>query len=1417
MHSNTINQFCSQLIPYQYVSFDIFDTLIFRTVSDFRVVHQMVAVLYELRYGRAVPLFPKQRMAAEITARNLLGGGEVTLDMIYEQLYQYSKEEAFVLRTIEEQCEIDNCVPNQPMIAVWKWCRRQGKKIVITTDMYLSRNVIQSILVKIGVDYDFLFISGEENVTKRTGKLFSNVLKKLKIDSPQIVHIGDDSNNDIAMPKVYGIVSLERIMNEKKSMEYIIPKLYSNTVAGDHLRSILVEYASNFPSMTSEQRIGYTLLGPLLVDFCQWLHQMKEKKHLNKLFFVAREGYLIQKVYATLYPEETDSLVYVRLNKNLLRLPLLSNSNACEYFVKAKLGRLTYAWNVIFDHLYIEDYEAAKKQIRDKVGFTDFDTSITLQDLESGRYNYILTVLFDWQKLKIEEQASLLEDYLLSMGFFNGAVGLVNNSINGNGQALLTSYLSMKGRKADIWGLQFMKTYKCEKLLEGKCSAWLTDSNIGYNTQDVPIGNKSFLNITLKEDTETLDEVVVVGYGSQKKVNVIGSIASVDSKALESRAVPDVSNMLTGQMSGVTITQESGNPGQDAGTIRIRGVGSFGATPSPLVLVDGLPGSLSDLTPADIDNISVLKDASSAAIYGSRAANGVILVTTKKGKEGKARIIYNGSVGMSQATELPELAHSYEYAEFYNKAIGTETYTPEMIQKYRDGSDPDNYADEMYLDDLLGGHALQTKHELSVSGGTEKVQYMVSLGYLRQNGLLDNNYYNRYNARVNLGAELAKNLKLQVRLSGMTSDRHEPSTPGSLDIGGFKGIISNAVRFPGLTPTYLQNGEVGLGPKLQGTPVAWVDCASSYREDYDKFKNNIELSYQPIDGLTLKILGGYNYTLSHVRHYRCDMILTGDKSTGPSTLSDEMKRTVYKTFQAVADYNKSFGKHNLAALVGYTWEDEGQRTLSGSRNNFPSDDVPFLGAGGADGQTNGGGGYDWAIQSVFGRLTYNYDQRYLFETTMRYDGSSRFPTDSKYGFFPSLAAGWRISEEQFWKENENLSFINNLKLKASYGILGNNNIGNYPYQSVYSLGQEQNYVFGGVYTQGAAVTTYVDPGLKWERTRTTDVGIETAFFNNKLTFNASYFYRKTTDVLYKPAASYSSIFGLSVSQVNTGELENKGWEFEIGHQNTIGKFHYHINGNFSIIDNKVLTLGMGNVTQNNGMVGNGSDLFIGYPMQMFYGYKTDGVFLTDDEVGDWYDQTAIAKGSKAGDIRYVDITGDGKVTPDDKTFLGSRIPKYTFGLNFGGEYKGFDFSVLLQGVAKVKGMLSVYAGHAFYQEGNIQKWQMENCWNVQQDNRYPEYPRLEIMSNAGSNNTLTSDFWVLDASFLKVRNVQLGYTLPEHIVKKFGSTGMRFYVSLDNPLTFKGYRKGWDPENTSNNGQYYPTMSTYTLGLTLKF
>lgn len=997
----------------------------------------------------------------------------------------------------------------------------------------------------------------------------------------------------------------------------------------------------------------------------------------------------------------------------------------------------------------------------------------------------------------------------------NGKFKITGNVADNNGEPIIGASVVVNGTKngtvTDIDG-NFT-------LVSNSETPTLNISYVGFDTQNIKVRPGQTIKVTLKENAQSLEELVVVGYGSQKKVNVIGSIATVDSKSLEARSASDVSNMLTGQMSGVTITQTSGNPGQDGGTIRVRGVGSFGATPSPLVLVDGMPGSLSDITPDEIENISVLKDASSAAIYGSRAANGVVLVTTKRGKEGRTKVSYNGSVGFSKAAELPEMAHSYEYAKFYNIAAGTETYKPEDIQKYKDGSDPDNYADENYLDKLFGGHSFLTKHTLNVNGGNDRVQYMATVGYLHHDGLLENNYYNKYNARLNLNAKITKDLSMGIRLNGMASDRHEPSTPGSLDSGGYAGIMLAALRYPGLLPSYMSDGSNGVGLKGSGTPVAWAEkCASFYRQDFDKFGGNVDLTYKPIKGLTIKGIGGYKYSLQHVRHYRSEFATADGRTNGPSSLTDDMYRTVYKTFQATADYNTTIAKkHAIDVLVGYTWEDENQRSVGGYRQKFPSNDVPYLTAGGADGQTNFGGGYDWAIQSIFGRLTYNYDERYLFEATMRYDGSSRFPTDSKYGFFPSAALGWRVSEEKFWKDSSVAKWFTNLKIKASTGVLGNNNIGNYPYQSVYTLGSNQNYVFGGVYTTGASITTYVDPNLKWEKTRTSDIGIETGFFQNRLTFNATYYYRKTTDVLYKPSASYSSIFGLNLSQVNTGAVENKGWEFEIGYRDKVGSFNYWVNGNFSIIKNKVLTLGMGNVTQANGMVGNGSNLFIGYPMQMYYGYKTDGVFLTDEEVGEWHDQSAIAKGSKAGDIRYVDLDDDGKVTPKDMTYLGSSIPKYNFGLSFGGDYKGFDFSVLLQGVAGVKGRLNEWAGFAFFQEGNIQKWQMEECWNMNPTNRYPKYPRLEIMSNAGSNNTLLSDFWILNASFVKVRNIQFGYKLPKNIISKAGISSMRAYISLDNPFSFDSYRKGWDPENTNNRGSYYPVMSSYTFGLTLAF
>ena len=973
-------------------------------------------------------------------------------------------------------------------------------------------------------------------------------------------------------------------------------------------------------------------------------------------------------------------------------------------------------------------------------------------------------------------------------------------------------------------------------------------SFIGYTTQEIPYTGQSSLQIKLAEDTQKLEEVVVVGYGVQKKVNLTGAVGIADSEILEDRPIGNIAQGLQGAIPNLNIDFASGNPNA-ATTFNVRGATSLNGGQA-LLLVDGVETSdLSLLNPQDIESVSVLKDAASASIYGARAAFGVVLITTKKGKkEQKVQINYNNNFSWSMASRLPDGVSSDKWIRAMNQANvnngSGQYFKDEHVQAVDDfiaGRGPsafyttDNsitaagqwaYAGNTDWFDVMYKPSFMQQHNASISGGSDKTTYYGSIGYKGQDGILQygTDKYKRINMSFNFSTQITKWLEVTFRTKYNRNTSDYPYT-SNFNLGN---IFYEIYRgFPTI-PVYLPNGNnfAGIaGSNFNYNFAGLLDGAGRDKTNSDDFWYTAAFNLTPLAGLSIKgDYTGNKFYQDQTQHGKILYQTMPEESTlsplSVGTPGGVTKANYGDTYQALnlwADYKKSFNdKHNLGVMVGYNQESKKTTKLSVSTsnlfdNNFPVTDLASTYNMPSEEATI------WAVQGAFFRLNYDYMQKYLLEVNGRYDGSSKYMSGDRWGFFPSVSAGWRISEEQFWKENENLSFINNLKLKASYGILGNNNIGNYPYQSVYSLGQAQNYVFGGVYTQGAAVTTYVDPGLKWERTRTTDVGIETAFFNNKLTFNASYFYRKTTDVLYKPAASYSSIFGLSVSQVNTGELENKGWEFEIGHQNTIGKFHYHINGNFSIIDNKVLTLGMGNVTQNNGMVGNGSDLFIGYPMQMFYGYKTDGVFLTDDEVGDWYDQTAIAKGSKAGDIRYVDITGDGKVTPDDKTFLGSRIPKYTFGLNFGGEYKGFDFSVLLQGVAKVKGMLSVYAGHAFYQEGNIQKWQMENCWNVQQDNRYPEYPRLEIMSNAGSNNTLTSDFWVLDASFLKVRNVQLGYTLPEHIVKKFGSTGMRFYVSLDNPLTFKGYRKGWDPENTSNNGQYYPTMSTYTLGLTLKF
>jgi len=954
--------------------------------------------------------------------------------------------------------------------------------------------------------------------------------------------------------------------------------------------------------------------------------------------------------------------------------------------------------------------------------------------------------------------------------------------------------------------------------LSAPANGVLVFSFVGMKSISEPINGRTNVNVTLQVESIGLDEVVAIGYGTEKRVNVIGSVSQISAEIIENRPVSSLSNALTGQMPGVSVIQRSGKPGFDAGEIRVRGVGSFGATPSALILVDGIPGSMNEINPNDIETISVLKDASSAAIYGARSANGVILITTKKGKEGKISVAYNGYYGVSTPTEFPDLATSWEYAEMFNIANGTQSYSPEVIEKYKSQSDPDNYPNTNFLKETFSRNGIKTNHDISINGGQKSNQYFLSAGYLSDHGIVENNDYRRFNLRLNLKTELAKTLTLTTRVAGSVENANEPTTTANRSPSGLEGIVVVADRYPAIYLGQASNGNFGAGPESAGTPVSWLASKGYFTRPVTKAGVNGQLDWKPINDLLLSAIGGYNFTLNEGRHYQASQILNPTLTLPLATLEQYKNSFIFKTMQFLAEYTKATGGHNFRVLGGYSFENEIAENFNGKRQNFPSNDYTVMSMGGVDLQEVYGNDAEWAIQSVFGRFKYHYNDKYLFEATVRHDGSSRFPENQKYGTFPSLAAGWRVTEEQFLKNAA--PWLSNLKLKASWGVLGNQNIGNYPFQSTLASGR--NYPFGTGMSTGAAYRTYKDPKIHWESTETKDFGLESAFFNGKLSLNVTYFDRFTYDVLYTPSSSVSSILGVGISETNMGEVKNKGWEFELGHQHSVGDFSWDINAFFTIINNELVTLGLGNVNQPNGMVGNGSDLFIGYPMQMYYGYQSDGVFMNQEDITKWANQTKVTPKAVPGDIRYKDISGpdgvpDGLVDATyDRTFIGSRIPKYNFSLNLSAKYKQFDFTAFLQGVTGVQGLLDSYVGWAFFNLGTIQQWQIDGRFKPESPVQYPEYPRLEIVTNSGTPNTVLSDFWILNASYLRIKNLQLGYNLPQSALQKVKIDNLRLYLSAENLHTFSNYREGWDPE-INTGGSYYPILATFTFGVNVKF
>eukprot|EP01029_Cantina_marsupialis_P021504 TRINITY_DN515492_c0_g1_i1.p2 TRINITY_DN515492_c0_g1~~TRINITY_DN515492_c0_g1_i1.p2 ORF type:complete len:1012 (+),score=174.97 TRINITY_DN515492_c0_g1_i1:3299-6334(+) len=943
----------------------------------------------------------------------------------------------------------------------------------------------------------------------------------------------------------------------------------------------------------------------------------------------------------------------------------------------------------------------------------------------------------------------------------------------------------------------------------------LVFSIVGFAKQEILVGSQTVINVILDVETTGLEEVVVVGYGTQKKRDVTGAVSVLGAKTIEELKPARAEQALQGTTSGVVVTSGSGAPGSEL-DIRIRGISTNGDA-SPVVIIDGYQGSLETLNPDDIESITVLKDAQ-AAIYGTVGANGIVLVTTKSGKKNTAPSVrFNSSVGIQETTRKLPVLNATEYAVLLNEAYAAngEELPFTNISNLGKGT---NWQDEVFET------APVFKNDVSLSGGSDKVVYALSASDLDQEGIVgkDKSGYNRNTARINLGVDVTDKLKFKSSLIYTFLKRK------SINENGLGSVLFNALNMPSTMPVYGDDGEYFLAPSSLGNEI--INPLAQISNTFNEYKSkrlsgsfSLDYEYNPHLKATARI--GFNTGSSKEK--------TFDKKLdyGEGKVFNNQRSRVFQardnfddyTFDAFITYdNTFFEKHHVTATLGTTIFKEKGDHLDATGYDVPNNSWEFadisLTEGTSDAKSNNAWDYDQRRLSYFTRLQYDYAGKYLLSAMIRRDASTKFGPDESVAYFPSATAGWVISDEDFLSDVDGIDFI---KIRASYGILGSDKIDSYKYLS--QLDGEATYVLDGKLVNGKAIGVLPNPIVKWEESEQLDIGLDVKLLNNKIDLSADYFVKTTNDLLIQDIP-VSGILGVAAPgaagpTINAGEVRNRGFEFALGYRGKIGEdLVFKINYNLTTLDNEVTKVNNGSGFIEGGAFGVGqprpSRMEVGLPIGYFYGYKTDGIFQNMSEVAAHPSQIALGAEAKPGDLRYADLNGDGVLDNKDRTNLGDPIPDVTMGLNLSVNYKNFDFTAYAYASLGNEMVRNYERANVNVNKlsTNLNRWTGEGSTN--------SVPRLTTGSTA---NRIFSDYYVEDASFLRIQNVQLGYTLPKGLTDKLHISKLRFYGAVSNLYTFTDYT-GYDPAASTGDPigggidyGFYPAARTYTFGLNLNF